>query len=65
MMSEVSPPALRGRILIGWQTFVAIGILVGAIVNNCFSHESSWRLALGLSATPAFTFLCLCYAIPE
>ncbi|KAJ1322959.1 MFS transporter SP family solute carrier family 2 (myo-inositol transporter) member 13 [Microdochium nivale] len=64
MMSEVSPPAMRGRILVGWQTFVALGILVGAVVNDSLS-DKSWRVALGLSAVPAFTFLCFCYAIPE
>lgn len=64
-MSEVSPPALRAQILVAWQTFVALGILVGAIVNYYLSTAQTWRWALGISAVPALTFAALCYAIPE
>ncbi|KAH0364808.1 MFS general substrate transporter, partial [Aureobasidium melanogenum] len=61
--SEVLPPKLRGRLLVSWQTFVAIGIFLGAVANLIF--EGYWRLQIGIAFVPAIPLLCLCYVIPE
>jgi hypothetical protein len=34
--SEVSPPNTRGKLLVSWQTFIAVGILLGSAVNLVF-----------------------------
>ena len=34
--SEVAPPNTRGRLLVTWQTFTAIGIMLGSAVNIVF-----------------------------
>ena len=34
--SEVSPAKSRGKLLVSWQTFVAVGILFGSAVNLVF-----------------------------
>ena len=34
--SEVSPPNSRGRLLVSWQTFTAVGILLGSAINLIF-----------------------------
>lgn len=61
--SEVAPPKLRGRLLVSWQTFVAIGIFLGAVTNLIF--EGHWRWQIGIGFVPAVPLLCLCYVIPE
>ncbi|KAH6672832.1 putative sugar transporter [Halenospora varia] len=61
--SEVSPPKLRGRLLVSWQTFVAMGIFLGACANCTFHGQ--WRLQIGSAFIPAVPLLCLCYVIPE
>jgi Sugar (and other) transporter len=61
--SEVSPPRMRGRLLVSWQTFVAVGIFLGAS-TNCIFH-GDWRSQIGLSFLPAVPLLCLCYVISE
>lgn len=61
--SEVSPPQMRGRLLVSWQTFVALGIFFGALANCIF--DGKWRLQIGIAFVPAIPLLCLCYVIPE
>ena len=34
--SEVAPPRIRGRLLVSWQTFTAVGILLSSAVNLLF-----------------------------
>ncbi|CAD0095548.1 unnamed protein product, partial [Aureobasidium vineae] len=61
--SEVAPPKLRGRLLVSWQTFVAVGIFLGASANLIF--HGHWRLQIGMAFIPAVPLLCLCYVVPE
>ena len=61
--SETSPHKIRGNLLVSWQTFVAVGILLSASVN-CIFHKH-WRLQIGTAFLPAVPLLCLCYVIPE
>jgi len=61
--SEVCPPKMRGKLLVSWQTFVAVGIFLGATANLIFAGH--WRLQLGISFVPALPLLFLCYVIRE
>lgn len=61
--SEVSPPEMRGKLLVSWQTFVAIGIFLGAAANCVF--EGQWRHQFGIAFLPALPLLCLCFVIRE
>lgn len=61
--SEVSPHLMRGKLLVSWQTFVAIGIFLGAAANLVFKGD--WRLQFGIAFVPAVTLLCLCFIIGE
>jgi MFS family permease len=61
--SEVLLPELRGKLLVSWQTFVALGIWFGAIANLIF-HDS-WRRQIGIAFLPAVPLIFLCYVIPE
>ncbi|KAH0274212.1 MFS general substrate transporter, partial [Aureobasidium melanogenum] len=61
--SEVAPPKLRGRLLVSWQTYVAVGIFFGAVANLIFNGH--WRWQIGIGFVPAVPLLCLCHVIPE
>jgi hypothetical protein len=61
--SEVFQPEIRGRLLVSWQTFVAVGIFLGTCSNLIF-HDN-WRHQIGIAFIPAVPLLCLCYVIPE
>lgn len=39
--SEVAPPNSRGRLLVSWQTFTAVGILLGSAFNLVFHGPHS------------------------
>jgi MFS transporter, SP family, galactose:H+ symporter len=52
-ISEVSPPALRGRLVSFFQLAVTIGILVAYLVGLAFTPSDGWRWMLGLGAVPA------------
>lgn len=61
--SEILLPKLRGRLLVSWQTSVAVGIWLGTIANLIF--RDNWRHQIGIAFLPAVPLLCLCFVIPE
>jgi len=54
---------IRGRLLVSWQTFTAVGILLGASANLIF-HDS-WRLQISSSYIPAVPLLFLASVCSE
>lgn len=54
---------MRGRLLVSWQTFVAVGIFLGASANCIF--EGQWRQQLGIAFVPALILMVICYMIRE
>jgi MFS family permease len=77
--SEIAPAEIRGRMLVSWQTFTAIGIFLGCAMN-CVLHgptESgppgdspgwrtiAWRLQIASCAIPAFALLLLTFCCSE
>lgn len=68
-ISEISPPAYRGRLVMMFQFNVVFGILISYLSNYLIGQlvggESSWRLMLGIQAVPSFLFFVLLRFVPE
>ncbi|KAF2660475.1 MFS general substrate transporter [Lophiostoma macrostomum CBS 122681] len=57
--SEILPPAKRGRVLVSWQTSVALGLLFGHCTTYYFIQHWEYQVISG--ALPAITLLVLVY----
>ncbi len=68
-ISEISPAAYRGRLVMMFQFNVVFGILVSYfsnyLIGQLFDGESSWRLMLSIQAVPSLLFLILLRFVPE
>jgi SP family sugar porter-like MFS transporter len=72
-IAEVSPTAIRGKLVIVNQLTIVIGILAAQIVNWLIAttHSAEWNLEWGwrwmfwITAVPALFFLILAFFIPE
>ncbi|UOR03706.1 sugar porter family MFS transporter [Hymenobacter aerilatus] len=67
-ISEVSPPASRGRMVGMFQFNVVLGILLAFLSNYLLAGvggEQDWRWMLGVQAVPALAFFLLLFRIPE
>ncbi len=66
-ISEISPPAYRGRLAGMFQFNIVFGILV-AFASNFLLHglgENAWRWMLGVAAFPSIAYTLMCFALPE
>jgi MFS family permease len=76
--AEVAPTVIRGALVMGWQLWTTVGIVLGfgkliddhcspsaanAIVRN--SGAITWRLQIGSSFIPAVPLAVLCFFGPE
>jgi sugar porter (SP) family MFS transporter len=67
-ISEISPPARRGRLAGMFQFNIVFGILVAFLSNAIIARiggEHAWRWMLGVEAFPALLYTVLCFGIPE
>lgn len=66
-ISEISPPALRGRLAGMFQFNIVFGILIAFLSNALLKGvgEHAWRWMLGVEAIPALLYSLLCFGIPE
>ncbi|MVN78874.1 sugar porter family MFS transporter [Hymenobacter sp. HMF4947] len=66
-ISEVSPPASRGRMVGMFQFNVVFGILASYLSNYLLRDigPDAWRWMLGVQAVPAIAFFLLLFRIPE
>ncbi|MBU0554366.1 MAG: sugar porter family MFS transporter [Alphaproteobacteria bacterium] len=66
-ISEIAPPAWRGRLGILFQTMIVLGILVAYVSNALISGASpaDWRIMLAIPAIPAVFFLAATFLLPE
>jgi MFS transporter, SP family, arabinose:H+ symporter len=66
-ISEISPPAYRGRLAGMFQFNIVFGILVAFASNAALAHigENAWRWMLGVAAFPSVLYTGMCLAIPE
>lgn len=67
-ISEISPPALRGRLAGMFQFNIVFGILIAFVSNWVIGNYvavDAWRWMLGIEAVPALIYTVCCFAIPE
>ena len=66
-ISEISPPAYRGRLAGMFQFNIVFGILVAFAANALLAGigENAWRWMLGVAAFPSVLYTVLCFSIPE
>jgi MFS transporter, SP family, arabinose:H+ symporter len=65
-ISEIAPPAARGRLTGLYQFNLVLGILAAFLSNYLLEGlPDDWRWMLGAEALPAFAYTLACLAIPE
>ncbi|HZY35538.1 MAG TPA: sugar porter family MFS transporter [Mucilaginibacter sp.] len=70
-ISEISPAAARGRLVILFQTNIVVGIVIAYLSNRVIvhtlgpGHTDAWRYMLGVMAVPSLLFLVLLPLVPE
>jgi SP family arabinose:H+ symporter-like MFS transporter len=66
-ISEIAPPAYRGRLAGMFQFNIVFGILVAFASNALLAGigEDAWRWMLGVAAIPSLVYTAMCFAIPE
>ncbi|MGA2173658.1 MAG: sugar porter family MFS transporter [Verrucomicrobiota bacterium] len=66
-ISEISPPACRGRLAGMFQFNIVFGIVVAFLSNYLLKDvgENAWRWMLGVAAFPSLLYTVMCLGIPE
>jgi len=70
-ISEISPAAARGRLVVLFQFNIVFGIVISLLSNLLIvhilgpTHSDSWRYMLGMMAVPSLMFLLLLKFVPE
>ncbi len=66
-ISEIAPPAYRGRLAGMFQFNIVFGILIAFASNALLAGvgENAWRWMLGVAAFPSIVYTLLCFGIPE
>lgn len=65
LVSESVPPERRGRIVVLLESFWAVGWILSAIISYFIIPAFGWRIAVILSALPAFYALYLRFSLPD
>ncbi len=66
-ISEIAPPAYRGRLAGMFQFNIVFGILIAFASNALLANigENAWRWMLGVAAFPSVLYTIFCFGIPE
>jgi sugar porter (SP) family MFS transporter len=64
-VSELAPPASRGRLIGLYQFALTLGIALANLVGYWLAADHGWRLMFGLGALPAVIFLLMVLTVPE
>jgi sugar porter (SP) family MFS transporter len=67
-ISEIAPPAYRGRLAGMFQFNIVFGIVIAFASNAIIARiggEDAWRWMLGIAAVPSVIYAVMCFAIPE
>jgi sugar porter (SP) family MFS transporter len=67
-ISEIAPPAYRGRLAGMFQFNIVFGIVVAFLSNAVIAQvggEAGWRWMLGIAAIPSAIYTVMCFGIPE
>ena len=66
-ISEMAPPAVRGRLVALYQLQIVFGILVAFASNYALSAllDLDWRWMLGVESLPALAYVVMVSTVPE
>lgn len=67
-ISEIAPPAYRGRLAGMFQFNIVFGIVIAFLSNAVIARiggEHAWRWMLGIAAFPSVLYAVMCLGIPE
>ena len=67
-ISEIAPPAYRGRLAGMFQFNIVFGIVVAFASNAVIARiggEEAWRWMLGVAAVPSVIYAVMCFGLPE
>jgi SP family arabinose:H+ symporter-like MFS transporter len=67
-ISEIAPPAYRGRLAGMFQFNIVFGIVIAFLSNAVIAHlggEHAWRWMLGIAAFPSVVYAVMCFGLPE
>lgn len=64
-ISEVSPPAIRGKLVSLNQLMITLGIVVSYLADYGLADKEAWRWMFGLAAIPALILLIGLFFVPE
>ncbi|MBV7294861.1 sugar porter family MFS transporter [Corynebacterium sp. TAE3-ERU12] len=64
-LSEMAPPAIRGRLVSLNSLMIVIGQLVAFLTNSALASSGSWRWMLGLGAVPGLVLLIGMAMLPD
>ena len=67
-ISEIAPPAYRGRLAGMFQFNIVFGIVVAFASNAIIAKiggENAWRWMLGIAAIPSLIYAVMCLSLPE
>src|SRR5512139_161568 len=67
-ISEIAPPAYRGRLAGMFQFNIVFGIVVAFASNAVIARvggENAWRWMLGIAAVPSLVYAVMCFGLPE
>lgn len=65
LVSESVPTEKRGRIVVLLESFWAVGWILSAIISYFIIPQFGWRIAVIISALPAFYTLYLRFGLPD
>jgi len=66
-ISEIAPPAQRGRLAAMFQFNIVLGIVIAFASNALLARlgPDSWRWMLGVAAVPSLAYTLMCLGLPE
>jgi MFS transporter, SP family, arabinose:H+ symporter len=66
-ISEIAPPAHRGRLAGMFQFNIVFGIVIAFLSNRLLVEigENAWRWMLGVAAFPSIIYTVMCFGLPE
>ncbi len=66
-ISEIAPPAYRGRLAGMFQFNIVFGIIMAFVSNYLLKGvgQNAWRWMLGVAAIPSLIYTAMCFGLPE